>query len=118
MNVEVSGQLKLLFAPCTELGPRATRSPGCLEGNEVDLRISGELTAVRGTYTMSSGVVSRRFDIREGTVEFPGTPGMDPNLSFTAVHRARPINGDVRDIEIMAIVSGTLQNPRVRLSSA
>jgi TamB, inner membrane protein subunit of TAM complex len=111
MNVEVSGQLKLIFAPCA---PQST-SAGCSNGN-VDLRITGELTAIRGTYTMASSLVSRRFDIREGTVEFPGTPGMDPNLSFTALHRARPVQGDV--IDIIAIVSGTLQNPRVRLASA
>ena len=111
MNVEVSGQLKLIFVPCVSF----STTGGCADGN-VDLRILGELTAIRGTYTMASTLVSRRFDVREGTVEFPGTPGMDPNLSFTALHRARPLQGDV--IDIIALVSGTLQNPRVRLASA
>jgi hypothetical protein len=114
LNVEVSGQLKLNYIPCLD----AKASAVCTDNNQVDLRITGELSAVRGTYTMTSGLgaIQRRFDIREGTVDFPGTPGMDPILSFTASHRARPLQGEVMDI--IAVVSGTLQNPRIRLTSA
>jgi hypothetical protein len=80
-----------------------------------DIRLAGELSAVRGTYQLDYAPFTRRFQIREGTVEFPGTPGLDPNLSITTVYRARPLEGE--PIDILALVGGTLLSPRIRLSS-
>ncbi|HSL70945.1 MAG TPA: translocation/assembly module TamB domain-containing protein [Longimicrobiales bacterium] len=108
LTMEVSGRLQMTFDPC---GPQVE----CAGGSASDLRLSGELTAVRGTYQMELGPLRRRFEIREGTVEFPGTPGIDPILSITAMHRAQPLEGT--PIDILAIVTGSLQNPRVRLAS-
>ena len=100
LNVEVEGVLEVVFDRAAE-----------------DLRLTGELNAVRGTYQMEyRPLTARRFDIRSGTVEFPGTPGMDPNLDFQALYRARPIQGD--PINIIANVGGTLRSPRIRLTSA
>ncbi len=95
MNVEVTGALSVEY------------------GRQADsLRIAGSLTAVRGTYQL----YGRRFEIQSGTVEFFGTPDFDPGLDFTAVyHGARSAQGD--PLNIQANVTGTLQNPRVTLTS-
>ena len=98
LNVQVIGQLELNFDRAAE-----------------DLRLTGELTALRGTYQMEYRPFTRRFDIRSGTVAFPGTPGMDPNLDFRTVYRAKPLHGE--PIDIYALVAGTLRNPRIRLTS-
>src|SRR5690606_23933804 len=76
---------------------------------------TGALDVGRGTYTLYyPPLQSRRFQVRQGTIEFPGTPGIDPNLSITAAYKARA-RGE--PLDVLAIVSGTLQNPRLQLSS-
>jgi len=97
MNVEVSGELDVAMDRSTE-----------------DLRLTGTLDVVRGTYLLASGPVVRRFQVREGTVEFVGTPGIDPNLDITAQYPVRTRNDPLL---IRARVTGTLLNPRVALSS-
>jgi hypothetical protein len=98
MDVEVSGNLNVSF-----------------DRTEEDLRLIGALNVDRGTYTLYyPPLQSRRFQVREGSIDFPGTPGIDPNLGITAVYRARA-SGE--PLDILAVVTGTLQNPRVRLSS-
>lgn len=106
MNVEVRGDLTVGF-----------------NRQEEDISLAGTLEVVRGTYRFEYQPVdqlslisfTRMFDVREGTVEFPGTPGIDPNLDITAAYRARTQNGE--PLEILAQLTGTLQNPRVRLTS-
>ncbi|NIP83166.1 MAG: hypothetical protein GWM90_29615, partial [Gemmatimonadetes bacterium] len=100
LNVEVSGDL----------------------GVEVDLQrdellLTGTLEAVDGSYYLLARNVpgGRRFDIRDGTIEFVGTPGIDPNLDIEAAYRVRRAQGD--PINVVARVSGTLQDPRVDLTS-
>lgn len=105
LNVEVTGEVDVLFD---------RRSEGRY-GSADDVRMLGNLDAVRGTYEMEYTAFRRRFDIREGSVVFPGTPGLDPNLDFTAVYRVRPLQGD--PIDVQAVVSGTLLGPRIRLTS-
>lgn len=97
MNVEVTGSLAVTFNRTAE-----------------DLRLTGTLDAVRGVYQFYVQPFYRRFQIRSGTVEFLGTPGIDPNLDFTAVYRTRT---DGEPLDVIAVVSGTLQSPRVRLTS-
>lgn len=74
-------------------------------------RLLGTLNVIRGNYRLRG----RRFDVREGEVEFVGTPGMDPNLSITAVYPVRTIEGT--PLEIRAVLTGTLEDPRVSLES-
>jgi len=97
MNVEVSGELDVAVDRSAE-----------------DIRLAGTLGVVRGTYQLASGPVVRRFQVREGTVEFVGTPGLDPNLDITAQYPVRTQNDPLL---IRARVTGTLLNPRVALSS-
>jgi autotransporter translocation and assembly factor TamB len=99
MDVEVRGDLNVTFD---------RRDEGLL-------RLVGSLNVERGTYTLYyPPLQSRRFQVRAGTIDFPGTPGMDPTLSITAAYRAR---ANDEPLDILASVTGTLQNPRVRLTS-
>lgn len=86
-----------------------------------DLRLLGTLNVERGTYTLYyPPLQSRRFAVQEGTIDFPGVPGIDPSLSITAAYRAYAVgrqNSQGERLDILAVVSGTLQSPRVRLMS-
>ena len=98
LDVEVQGDLTVAF-----------------DRRADDLRMSGTLDVVRGSYQLVyPPLQARRFQVRNGTIEFPGIPGIDPNLAITAVYRGRARN---ETLDIIAQVSGTLQSPRVRLSS-
>lgn len=100
LNVEVSGSLDL------ELDRQAA-----------DLRLTGSLEALGGNYTLqlAQGVPGRTFSIRGGTIEFVGTPGIDPDLSMAAAYTVRRAQGD--PIHVLAQVTGTLKDPRVGLTS-
>jgi hypothetical protein len=102
LNVEVTGSLEVNVDRAAE---------------ELDLRLFGALEALRGTYQLQvlERVPARRFEIRSGTIEFVGTPGIDPNLDIDAGYRVRRVQGE--PIDVVASVTGTLQAPRVRLSS-
>jgi hypothetical protein len=98
MDVEVTGNLNVTF-----------------NRRDEDLRLLGLLNVERGTYTLYyPPLQSRRFQVRSGTIEFPGTPGMDPNLAITAAYRVR---SQADPLDVLAVVSGTLQSPRIRLTS-
>ena len=94
MDIELAGELGLSFDR-----PRS------------ELRLAGSLEAVRGSYTQ----FGRIFDVETGTLDFVGTPGIDPSLSIQAVHRFRREVGE--PLDVLANVGGTLQAPEVTLSS-
>ncbi len=107
LNVAVTGRLTLNFDRQTE-----------------DIAMTGTLQAVRGTYVLQPGAerfaaptefLQRRFDIRSGTIEFAGTPGINPNLDVSAAYRVNLRQQD--PLTITATVTGTLQTPRVQLTS-
>ncbi|HEX6938727.1 MAG TPA: translocation/assembly module TamB domain-containing protein [Longimicrobiales bacterium] len=81
-----------------------------------DLRLTGALNAIRGAYELylAEEIPVHRFTVREGTVEFDGTPGINPRLDIVAVHRVRTETGT---LDVEAVVTGTLRNPRVGLRS-
>ncbi|MFW5951210.1 MAG: translocation/assembly module TamB domain-containing protein [Gemmatimonadota bacterium] len=82
-----------------------------------DFRLTGTLEVRDGTYALQlvQGVPGRMFEIRGGTIEFVGTPGIDPNLEIDAGYRVRRAQGD--PIDVVARVAGTLKDPRVSLGS-
>ena len=98
MNVEMGGELQVVY-------DRQSR----------DLVMLGALQAIRGTYS----VLGRSFQVESGSVEFVGTPGINPILSIDADTRVRPAGpgGGGDPISIQATVRGTLQDPRVNLTS-
>jgi hypothetical protein len=100
LNVEVAGSLDV-----------------SLDRQYNDIRLTGTMAALRGSYQLQvlERVPTRRFEIREGTIDFPGTPGIDPNLNISAGYRVRRAQGD--PLDVVATVTGTLQSPRVRLTS-
>lgn len=82
-----------------------------------DFRMTGTLRVIEGSYALLASRVpgGRRFEIRSGTIEFVGTPGIDPNLEITAAYRVPRAQGN--PLTILAQVNGTLQDPRVSLTS-
>jgi translocation and assembly module TamB len=94
MNIELSGDVTLEF-----------------DNRQQDLRLTGTLAAVRGIYQL----YGRRFEVREGTVDFYGTPGIDPALNISALYRVRL--PDAAPLDIRARLTGTLQAPQVSLST-
>lgn len=99
LNVEVAGALTVEYDRTAE-----------------DLRLTGTLNAIRGYYELffAEAMPVRRFAVREGTVDFDGTPGINPRLEITATYRARQESGP---LNVQAVMTGTLQNPRVALRS-
>lgn len=100
LNVEVAGSIDVAF-----------------DRRVNDVRLTGTMQALRGSYQLQvlERLPARRFEVRDGTVEFAGTPGIDPNLDITASTRIRRAQGD--PLDVVATVTGTLQRPRVRFSS-
>ena len=100
LNVEIAGDVDL----------RMDRAQG-------NVRLFGDVRLVRGTYTWTGarGLVSRRLRIEEGRIEFVGTPGVNPNVEITALHRIR--TGRIGTLEVRARVSGTMLDPQLALSS-
>ncbi|CAN5733104.1 hypothetical protein BH23GEM11_BH23GEM11_00770 [soil metagenome] len=94
MNVEIGGDLIVTF-----------------DRSEREILLVGTVQAVRGTYN----AFGRQFQVRSGSVDFVGTPGINPALSIEAVHRLRQQGGD--PLDIVAQLQGTLLSPRITLSS-
>ena len=94
MDVELAGELGLSF-----------------DRPQRELLLAGSLEAVRGSYTQ----FGRIFNVESGTLDFVGTPGIDPSLAIQAVHRFRREVGE--PLNVIANVGGTLQAPEVTLSS-
>jgi autotransporter translocation and assembly factor TamB len=80
-------------------------------------RIYGDLQTVRGTYTLRLGPIQRDFEIVEGTVQFAGTPDINPRLEITARHRVRTREPGAADISVLVQLGGTVQNPTLALAS-
>ena len=71
------------------------------------VKLTGTVNTVRGTYVFQD----RRFEIlRDGTVRFAGVEELNPTLDI----QARRI---IQGVEANVNVEGTLQRPRIRLSS-
>ena len=71
-----------------------------------DVRISGTITTVRGTYE----TLGKLFRIQEGTVNFTGAEKINPLLDITALYR-------VSGVQIYVNISGTAEKPVLKLTS-
>ena len=81
------------------------------------LRAYGDLNAERGTYTVRVGPIEREFEVVRGTVQFAGTPELNPRLDIVARHEVRSREPGTPDIAVLVTVGGTLQQPTLALSS-
>jgi len=83
--------------------------------------VSGTLQAVRGTYRLKVGPVSREFVVTDGTVRYFGTPDQDAALDIRAKHVAHPVPTQTQrnpeDITVVAHIGGTLLVPKVTLEA-
>lgn len=84
-----------------------------------DLRVFGVLRAERGTYALRIGPLVREFDIVSGSVQFFGTGDINPELDIVAANRIRTVlaGGGTTFTTILVNITGTVQFPRVSLSS-
>ena len=94
MDVEMGGELIVTF-------DRPAR----------ELLLLGSLQATRGSYT----AFGRQFQVVEGSVEFVGTPGINPSLNIQAINRLRRDASE--PLNIIAQVEGTLVAPQVTLTT-
>ena len=99
MDVELGGQIDVLLHPA-----------------EQDMRVTGTLNLVRGSYRfrLQGLPSSREFRIDRGTVEFIGAPTPNPRLEVFATHQTRTDRGK---LDIEAHLTGTLSNMDVSLTS-
>jgi hypothetical protein len=74
---------------------------------------SGTLDALRGSYTLKIGPVTRDFTVERGSVRYFGD--LNAGLDIQGRHVARAVRGE--EIPIIAKVSGTLYAPKVTLES-
>ena len=82
--------------------------------------VSGTLQAVRGTYRLKVGPVSREFVVSQGTVRYFGTPDQDAGLDIEAKHVVHPVptpGFPNDDITVVAHITGTLIVPKVTLAA-
>jgi translocation and assembly module TamB len=77
----------------------------------------GDLEALRGSYTLKIGFISREFEIASGRVQFFGTPELNPALDIVAVHKIRSPDATTQEISVQVNITGTLQSPNVQLSA-
>ncbi|MGH7702548.1 MAG: translocation/assembly module TamB domain-containing protein, partial [Gemmatimonadales bacterium] len=81
-----------------------------------DYRVDGTLNAVRGTYALKIGFVTRDFVVERGTVRYFGTPDLNAELDIQARHTVHTVQGN-EDIPVIAKIGGTLLDPRLSLES-
>jgi translocation and assembly module TamB len=74
---------------------------------------SGTLDALRGTYTLKVGPVTRDFTVERGSVRYFGD--LNAALDIRAVHVVRAVRGE--EIPVIANINGTLYAPKVTLES-
>jgi hypothetical protein len=81
-----------------------------------EYRVDGRMDALRGSYTLAIGPVRRDFQVQKGKVRFLGTPDLNADLDIEAEHTVRPLDG-TQDIDVIAKITGTLQEPKLELTS-
>jgi translocation and assembly module TamB len=74
---------------------------------------SGTLEAVRGSYTLKIGPVTRDFTVERGTVRYFGD--LNAALDIRATHVVRAVRGE--EIPVIAVITGTLYAPKISLES-
>jgi translocation and assembly module TamB len=74
---------------------------------------SGTLDALRGSYSLHVGPITRDFTVERGSVRYFGD--LNAGLDIRAVHSVRAVRGE--EIPVIANITGSLYAPRVNLES-
>jgi translocation and assembly module TamB len=74
---------------------------------------SGTLDALRGSYTLKIGPITRDFTVDRGSVRYFGD--LNAALDIRAVHVVRAVRGE--EVPVIANITGTLYAPKVSLES-
>lgn len=78
--------------------------------------LNGDLSTPRGTYTLRlGGILTTEFDVERGTVRYFGTPDLNASIDLQARHMARTEDGS--ELPVIARITGTIEVPKVELSS-
>ena len=77
-------------------------------------RFVGNFAALRGTYTLHIGFVTRDFQVERGNVRYFGTPDLNAELDIQASHM---VQTQQEDIKVIAKITGTLLLPKLSLES-
>lgn len=81
-----------------------------------EYRPVGTLDAVRGTYALKIGPVTRDFTVDSGSVRYFGTPDLNAELNISARHIVRTVRTN-EEIPVVARITGTLFDPKLALES-
>lgn len=80
-------------------------------------RMDGSLNTPRGTYTLKAGgFINRTFTVERGTVRYFGD--LNAELDVQARHVVKTSQGSSSDIPVIAHITGTLEVPKLELTSA
>lgn len=80
-----------------------------------ELRLVGELSGTRGTYTLRAGPIIRRFDVTSANIRFLGGRELNPALDITARRRVIDVSGRQLDVDVR--IGGTMLSPTLSLAS-
>ncbi|MBK9549163.1 MAG: translocation/assembly module TamB domain-containing protein [Gemmatimonadetes bacterium] len=112
----------LRFRLGTEVWLRSSEANVQLEGSVTidkvrkQYRLAGTFTAPRGTYTLKIPYLpARDFTVESGTVSYFGSPDLNAELDLQARHIVHTSDGE--DVPIVAHIEGSIQVPRLTLSS-
>lgn len=116
----------------TVRGLQLAMGPGVfLRSSEANIQLAGRLTvnktrreyrpvgtldAVRGTYALKIGPVTRDFTVDSGSVRYFGTPDLNAELNISARHVVRTVRTN-EEIPVIARITGTLFDPKLALES-
>jgi translocation and assembly module TamB len=78
--------------------------------------VRGEIFATRGTYRLDLGLLQRTFQVDSGRVRVNGPLSVPPTLDIHASYTVRQAERD--DVRIRARLTGTVEQPRLTLSSS
>jgi translocation and assembly module TamB len=77
--------------------------------------VRGEIFAERGTYRLDLGLLQRTFQVDSGRVRMNGPLSIPPSLDIQTSYTVR--QADREDVKIGARLTGTVDQPRLTLSS-
>lgn len=107
-NIKLGGALNVRTTTqrASAVAAAFSTKPSTQEEPKYSLALDGTLTAERGTYTLSLGILQREFQVEGGTITFYGRPDPNPKIDVTALYTVRQYNRP--DVTVRARLAGYL----------